>query len=393
MSKNNVNELKEEYKEYTPGLAFFDLVPVVVFLMSGIVIYTMFDSPVFLAGVLACFAGGMSKVIWKMLVVFRRRDYAVLTKAFRILMFGGFGLMIVSVLLRAGSGSLAGLWKGFTLMPATIFFIAGFAGMFLMGWLGSHMDQSAKSNWIEEGVNAAAQTAFLIGIIIVYFGTFYHGTDTAYQALEDAPPVNVSQIEAGYFLDGPGTEKALVFYPGAKVEAEAYAPLLRRVAESGTDCFLCSMPLNFALLGKDLGSDLKEEYDYEKWYISGHSLGGVAASMLASEEADEAETADSDSSQSWAGVIFLASYPTGKVTVPSLSIYGTNDEVLNHENYQSTEDEGLWPEDFTEIVIEGGNHAQFGSYGEQKGDGQAEISEEEQQEQTANCIIEWLKEN
>ena len=62
-------ELKEEYKEYTSGLALFDLVPVFVFLITGILIWSMYGSPVFLAGVTACFAGGLSKAVWKILVV------------------------------------------------------------------------------------------------------------------------------------------------------------------------------------------------------------------------------------------------------------------------------------------------------------------------------------
>jgi hypothetical protein len=45
---------------------------------------------------------------------------------------------------------------------------------------------------------------------------------------------------------------------------------------------------------------------------------------------------------------------------------------------------------FTEQVIEGGNHAYFGMYGEQKGDGAATITNLEQITTTANYIIEFI---
>lgn len=378
------NELSEELKEYSPGLALFDLVPVIIFLLSGIVIYAMYDSPLLLAGVVSAFAGGMSKVIWKMIVVFGHRDYPLLTKAFRIFMFGGFGLMILSLLVRAGQGSLAGFWRSVTMMPAAIFFLIGLAGMCGMGYLGSHMDNSVRANWIEELVNTLAQTAVLIGVIIVYFGTYYHGTDAAMSALDSTDLVNVTEIEEGYCFDGQGSETALVFYPGAKVEAAAYAPLMMELAEDGTDCFLCKMPLNFALLGTEEANEIRDMYEYDQWYLSGHSLGGVAAAMLASETPE----AGNDDHDGWDGIVFLASYPTDEIRIPVLSIYGSEDKVLNHKKYEEASD--CWPEDFTEEIISGGNHAQFGSYGTQKGDGIASITETEQQAQTAALIEDWM---
>lgn len=375
-------ELKEEYKEYTLGLALFDLVPVIIFLMSGIVMYSLYDSPLLLAGVAATFAGGLSKVLWKMIVVLRSRDCGILTKAFRLLMFGGFGLMILSLFPRAGQGSFAGFLHAITMMPAAIFYAAGFAGMCVMGYLGAHMDNSARSNWIEELVNTVAQTALLIGVIIVYFGLYYHGTIDAEIALKSTDKVKVTETEECYCFDGEDDGSALVFYPGAKVEASAYAPLMMKLAENGTDCFLCKMPLNFALLGKDKAAEIQDKYKYGKWFLSGHSLGGVAASMLA---------ADDDSAEKWDGIVFLASYPTEEMDIPALSIYGSEDKVLNHKSYEEAGEKERWPDDFSEHIIAGGNHAQFGCYGEQKGDGQAGITRQDQQTQTAELIDRWIE--
>lgn len=407
-SRSMSKTIPEEYRQYTLGLAVFDTVPVLLFLMSTVVIYSMYGSPVFLAGAIACFLGGSSKVLWKLIVVLKEQDTEVLTKAFRILMFGGFAVMLLAVVISAvtdiingippgpvkgapgAGGTLADLRDALTMMPAALFFIAGIAGMCCMGYLGSHMDNSARSNWIEELTNAVSQAAILIGVIIVYFGMYYHASDAAFKALKSDENVNVTGIEEGYYFDGAGTDAALVFYPGAKVETEAYAPLMHMFAEKGVDCYLCRMPGNFALFEMDMAGEIQEEFregdqeytgtdnNYDRWYIGGHSLGGAAASMVVS-----------DDSEDWYGLALLAAYPTEKISIPVLSIYGTEDTVLNSEKYGKAGSKGLWPDDFTELVIQGGNHAQFGCYGEQKGDGAAQITSDDQQAQTAAAIEEW----
>ena len=390
MSRSTGN-LKEEYRQYTLGLALFDIVPVFLFLISCILIYSMCMSRLFLAGALCCFIGGMAKVIWKLIVVLAKRDIPAFSQAFRVLMICGFALMLLSVILStvrsvAGGGAfadsaMAGLWRGLTFMPAMLFFIAGFAGMCMMGWLGSHMDKSARSNWIEELINTAAQLAILAGVVIVYFGMSYQPGDTAAAALEDTGSVKVTETEEYILFDGAGTEDALVFYPGGKVEAAAYAPLMMKIAENGTDCFLCSMPLNFALLDSDAAEDIREGYgsSYTHWYAGGHSLGGVAASMLTAGGTD------------WDGLILLASYPADEQRIPVLSVYGSEDKVLDFESYSRAYDKGRFPEDTAEQVMRGGNHAGFGSYGAQKGDGAAKISSEEQQTEAAGIISSFVR--
>jgi len=72
-----------------------------------------------------------------------------------------------------------------------------------------------------------------------------------------------------------------------------------------------------------------------------------------------------------------------------LTIYGSEDGVLNFEKYQEAK-ENL-PEGFKEMIIEGGNHAGFGYYGEQKKDGKSKISKVEQQELTVQEILKMIK--
>ena len=397
MSRSTGN-LKEEYRQYTLGLALFDIVPVLLFLISCILIYSMCMSRLFLAGALCCFIGGMAKVIWKLIVVLAKRDIPAFSRVFRVLMIGGFALMLLSVILSTvrtvaggrafADSSMAGLWRGLTFMPAMLFFIAGVAGMCLMGWLGSHMDKSARSNWIEELINTAAQLAILAGVVIVYFGMSYQPGDTAAAALEDMGSVQVTETEEYILFDGAGTEDALVFYPGARVEAAAYSPLMMRLAENGTDCFLCKMKYNFAMLDADAAEGVRDvagNNSYRHWYLGGHSLGGVTAAGLVT----QGETADETSD--WDGIVLLAAYPNAPITVPAILIYGTNDGIVEPEEYGRIVEDGLWPEDFTEVRLEGGNHAQFGDYGEQNGDNEAELLFDEQLDQTADAITEWIE--
>ena len=159
------------YEDYTAGLVMFDIIPCVLFLAAGLIIRSMFGSGLFLAGVLCAFAGSMCKVIWKAIIVFGKIDNSALTKGFRILLPAGFVMMLLSVIIHPGTGVLSGLWRGLTMWPAVLFFIVGLACMCLMGYFAGHMDKSAKAAWIEEGTNALAQLAVLIGIIIVYRGT------------------------------------------------------------------------------------------------------------------------------------------------------------------------------------------------------------------------------
>ena len=48
------------------------------------------------------------------------------------------------------------------------------------------------------------------------------------------------------------------------------------------------------------------------------------------------------------------------------------------------------PADAAEVIIPGGNHAQFGDYGPQKGDGEAAILPDEQLGQTVRAILPLL---
>ncbi len=185
-----------------------------------------------------------------------------------------------------------------------------------------------------------------------------------------------SRAQGELFLFEGGSDTGLIFYPGGRVEYAAYGPLMARLAEQGISCVLVQMPLQLAFL--DAGAwerALALAPDVENWYLGGHSLGGVAAASALDEDI-------------FRGLILLGSYPANEVSVPSLSLWGDRDGVMDREKYE--EGKKLLADD-TEIILEGGNHAFFGSYGPQSGDGTALISREEQQNRTAEEILAFIK--
>lgn len=216
----------------------------------------------------------------------------------------------------------------------------------------------------------------LVTGMAVYLNTYYHSENVA-SALTSTEDVDVSEIEEGYFFDGSGTEKALVFYPGGKVEACAYAPMMQQIAAEGIDCFLVEMPANLAVFGVNKAEKISEKYAYDTWYMAGHSLGGAMAAKYTKSHPKDVS-----------GLVLLGAYSTEDISksgIPVLVMYGENDQVMNRENYEKYK-ENL-PPDATIIEIPGGNHGQFGNYGEQKGDGEATISAAEQQAAVAEQIF------
>ena len=226
----------------------------------------------------------------------------------------------------------------------------------------------------------ALALVLLCAACLTYVSVYYRADETALAALSSDESVSVTKTDYGWFFDGPSEDEALIFYPGGKVEETAYAPLLHRLSARGLDVCLVSMPLRLAVNGRNKALAVIEQYDYQTWYIGGHSLGGVIGAVCA---------ADHDGL--FAGVIALAAYPAKPLSDDSqlLCIYGSEDRVLHMKVFEMSMNYA--PENTSVHVIEGGNHAQFGNYGFQRGDGEALISAEDQQAQTVDLIMQSLR--
>ena len=220
-----------------------------------------------------------------------------------------------------------------------------------------------------------------LGIAIgIYAGTYYRAVDIdSFMASNQS--VAVKPVQEGYCFDGPGEDKALIFYPGGKVEETAYAPLMHSLAAHGIDCFLLKMPLKLAIFGVNKADSIRAQYRYEQYYLAGHSLGGVMAANHAAKHLED-----------YAGLFLLAAYPTEDVRAakfPMVFLYGENDKVLNRAALNDSF--SLAPEGYKTVEISGGNHTYFGSYGEQKGDGKATILPQDQWEITTKEICKYCK--
>lgn len=214
----------------------------------------------------------------------------------------------------------------------------------------------------------------------VYAGQYYHADLEAIQDQSlQVEYERMERLEDGSLVFYPAQyQSAVIFYPGGRVEALAYIPLMEHLAQEGVLAVLMPMPFNLAVLAKDAAAGIPEQFpEVESWYMAGHSLGGSMAASFAGEN-----TAWVD------GLILLAAYSTDPVDVPVLSICGSEDGVLNMDKYDKYRSNLA---ELTEVVLEGGNHAGFGFYGPQEGDGAASITNLEQISRTAVQIAEFVK--
>jgi len=219
-------------------------------------------------------------------------------------------------------------------------------------------------------------------VVIAVLGLYGWTRLSRYPAYDYAASLagEVETAEGWYALEPEGEPVAgLVFYPGGLVDPAAYAPLMQRLSDGGVLAVIVSMPLDLAVFGIRRADEVIVAYpDVEHWAIGGHSLGGAMACEYV---AAHPEVFD--------GLVLLASYPAestdlSATDVQTTLIYGTEDGVSGDVFEESLT---RLPADTILVEISGGNHAQFGDYGPQKGDGTASVTREQQQRLSAESIL------
>lgn len=225
--------------------------------------------------------------------------------------------------------------------------------------------------------------AVFAALLIVASVGFYGWTRAArYPASSAASALaDSARTEPGWYVFEPAGEPTagFIFYPGGLVDPAAYAPLMQQLSDGGVLAVIVPMPLDLAVFGVDRADDVIAAYpDIGAWVIGGHSLGGAMAAEYLKAEPDAVD-----------GIVFLASYPADStdlsaIPVRAVSIYGTEDGVAAEVFEESLQ---RLPDGTSLEVIQDGNHAQFGDYGPQKGDGTAMMSRARQQRQTTNAIL------
>ena len=237
--------------------------------------------------------------------------------------------------------------------------------------------RSNRPLWI-----AVAILLVLAVALSAYLNTYYPASAEALAVLEHpADGVTVERGEGRIAFLPREPVAGLVFYPGGKVEYTAYAPLMEACAQRGVRCVLVEMPYNLAILGRNAADGIPRDYpQVDRWYLSGHSLGGaMAAAYLAGH------------SGGYEGLCLLAAYSTQDLSrsgLRALTVTASEDRVLNRDKYAAAL--ANLPADRTEVDIAGGCHGPFGSYGAQQGDGTPTIPGAEQIRQTADAIAQLV---
>ena len=203
------------------------------------------------------------------------------------------------------------------------------------------------------------------------------------------PDVTIRQTERSFVIEpaAGGSDVALVFIPGAKVDPAAYLwKLSGIVAESGATVVITEPTLNLAFLDtRALSAFTADAPDVAEWYVGGHSLGGVRACQLAATGADAAPEPPI------AGVVLFGSYCADDLSATDLrvlSLVGARDGLSTPGKV--AESASLLPADAQTVLLEGANHASFGDYGPQPGDGVATASDEETRDRLAVAVSDFL---
>ncbi|MDN5389004.1 MULTISPECIES: alpha/beta fold hydrolase [Bacillus] len=228
----------------------------------------------------------------------------------------------------------------------------------------------------------------LIAVFVLLFSAFFVWSRFTYEPSNKLKKmINLDQVESKngvYTFQADGANTGIILYPGAKVEPLAYAYIGEKLKQNGYSVFIPRMPFSLAIFNPDQAERIiKENSSIDHWYLGGHSLGGTAAAMYAKKHPDKID-----------GLYFLASYPSDSQSIKNapyrvLSISGERDGLSTQEKTAASRKN--LPDTTVFEEIKGGNHAQFGMYGEQKGDRPAKIPAVKQQDEIVNAMLDWIK--
>lgn len=213
----------------------------------------------------------------------------------------------------------------------------------------------------------------ILGISFFLYTSWYYKADSTAENILSLQNVSTRNNMIILKAEEP-TTSGFIFYPGAKVEESAYLPLLAELQQNSITCIVIKMPFHLAIFGQNAANSVYAHFpEITNWFIGGHSLGGAMASSYFAKNQAVLD-----------GLVLLGAYVYDHNIDAKdvLLIYGSDDGVLSREKLTM-----FIPNTY---IIEGGNHAYFGNYGEQKGDGTATISREEQQRITAELIMSFI---
>lgn len=173
----------------------------------------------------------------------------------------------------------------------------------------------------------------------------------------------------------------VIFFQGGLADPQAYAPLCRSIANNGYTCHLIKMSLRLP------------QWDYRKiskmfdlklgqYVIGGHSQGGKMAAQFVYENPETLK-----------GLFLMGtSHPRdinlSNQSIPCIKFYADNDGLASV--VEVIENKDKLPINSKMILIEGGNHSQFGYLGTLLLDDKADITLEQQQSIVLRNMVDFL---
>lgn len=214
--------------------------------------------------------------------------------------------------------------------------------------------------------------------ILFYSNTVMRGDRAAALEAWENPAVTITSTDHSIVISPTGetTGAGLVFIPGAKVDPYAYLYKLSGIVEqSGATVVITKPTLNLAFFDtRPLSVFEADAPDVTRWFVGGHSLGGVRACQLAGTDGT-------------VGLVLFGSYCANDLSgsgLEVLSISGSNDGLSTPSKID--EAKHLLPENTNFVQIEGLNHAGFGDYGYQSGDGVSTLTDAEERTQITDQL-------
>lgn len=227
--------------------------------------------------------------------------------------------------------------------------------------------------------------------VLAWLGWNMQAHGVAPAVLQSDAAVTVSRQPAGrVFSPAVDTARAgLLFYPGALVEPDAYAPLARDVAAAGFEVVVLELPFRLAPLERHRAelfertrALIESDPRGRRWVIGGHSKGGALAALFARDHAADV-----------AGLLLVGTSHPRRDDLSGLAldvtkVYGSEDGLASEEEVHQFAPN--LPGSTHWVRVDGGNHAQFGWYGWQLGDGRARLPREAQHAATTRAVVEQL---
>lgn len=189
--------------------------------------------------------------------------------------------------------------------------------------------RSLRSRGIRSGWRIVVRVVVSVlgvgGIALVAWLRPFSAKQPAFDAMQSDSAVTVTETATRVVLVPAHSPNAtaVFFEPGAKVEARAYAAVLRPLAAAGFTVAIAKQPLAIAFLSLAGFDAARTDFPgVQRWVLGGHSLGGIVATI-------QADDGDGDTAAPAVGLVLYASYPAGDVSSSLTARRGISEVALD----------------------------------------------------------------